>query len=97
MCKLLFYLCNTNMYASIMIITLMSLHRLVAVVWPTYFTRRRMVLLVLGGMWIVVFLLALPALIFREETTENINGKERTICATHHQYSQHVSGFSLLH
>ncbi|XP_056092328.1 leukotriene B4 receptor 2b isoform X2 [Rhinichthys klamathensis goyatoka] len=93
MCKLLFYLCNTNMYASIMIITLMSLHRLVAVVWPTYLTactRRRMVLLVLGGLWIVVFLLALPALIFREETTKNDHGKKRTICATHHQHSQHV-------
>lgn len=100
MCKLLFYLCNTNMYASIMIITLMSLHRLVAVVWPKYLTactRRRMVLLVLGGLWIVVFLLALPALIFREETTKNDHGKKRIICATHHQHSQYVSGFSLLH
>ncbi|XP_039510721.1 leukotriene B4 receptor 2b isoform X2 [Pimephales promelas] len=93
MCKLLFYLCNTNMYASIMIITLMSLHRLVAVVWPTYLTactRRRMVLLVLGGLWIFVFLLALPALIFREETITNDHGTNRTICATHHQHSQHV-------
>ncbi|XP_016365552.1 leukotriene B4 receptor 1-like [Sinocyclocheilus rhinocerous] len=92
MCKLLFYLCNTNMYASIMIITLMSLHRLVAVMWPTYLTactRRRTVLLVLGGLWIVVFLLALPALIFREEI-KNDNGKERTVCATHHKSSKHV-------
>ncbi|XP_073705008.1 leukotriene B4 receptor 2b [Garra rufa] len=91
MCKLLFYLCNTNMYASIMIITLMSLQRLVAVVWPTYLTactRRRTVLLVLGGLWIVVFLLALPALIFRR--TEKIdNGKERTVCATYHKNPQH--------
>ncbi|XP_016316563.1 leukotriene B4 receptor 1-like isoform X1 [Sinocyclocheilus anshuiensis] len=88
MCKLLFYLCNTNMYASIMIITLMSLHRLVAVMWPIYLTactRRRTVLLVLGGLWIVVFLLALPALIFRR-TEKNYNGKERTVCATHHQH-----------
>ncbi|XP_016303804.1 leukotriene B4 receptor 1-like [Sinocyclocheilus anshuiensis] len=88
MCKLLFYLCNTNMYASIMIITLMSLHRLVAVMWPTYLTactRRRTVLLVLGGLWIVVFLLALPALIFREEI-KNDNGKERTVCATHQKH-----------
>lgn len=95
MCKMLFYLCNTNMYASIMIITLMSLHRLVAVVWPAYlptFTRRRTVLLGLGAMWIAVFLLALPALIFREK---KYNGK-RTLCATHHSRSQHVSSFSLL-
>lgn len=98
MCKLLFYLCNTNMYASIMIITLMSLHRLVAVMWPTYLTactRRRTVLLVLGGLWIVVFLLALPALIFRQ-TEKNDTRKERTVCATHHDYPQQVSVFASL-
>ncbi|XP_051726043.1 leukotriene B4 receptor 2b isoform X1 [Ctenopharyngodon idella] len=90
MCKMLFYLCNTNMYASIMIITLMSLHRLVAVVWPKYLkacTRRRTVLLVLGGLWIVVFLLALPALRFRE-TMDYRNG--RTLCETNHGRPQHV-------
>ncbi|XP_052476171.1 leukotriene B4 receptor 1-like isoform X1 [Carassius gibelio] len=92
MCKLLFYLCNTNMYASIMIITIMSLQRLVAVMWPTYLnacTRRRTVIVVLGGLWIVVFLLALPALMFREEI-KNYNGKNRTVCATHHTCPQHV-------
>ncbi|KAI2667734.1 Leukotriene B4 receptor 1 [Labeo rohita] len=91
MCKLLFYLCNTNMYASIMIITLMSLHRLVAVMWPTYLTactRRRMVLLVLGGLWIVVFLLALPAVIFRENRT--LNGTHRNVCTTYHENSKHA-------
>lgn len=96
MCKLLFYLCNTNMYASIMIITLMSLHRLVAVMWPKYLTactRRRTVLLVLGGLWIAVFLLALPALIFRKITDK---GKERTECETHHKHPQHVSVFAPL-
>lgn len=97
MCKLLFYLCNTNMYASIMIITLMSLHRLVAVMWPTYLTactRRRMVLLVLGGLWIVVFLLALPAVIFRENRT--LNGTHRNVCTTYHENSKHVSLFAPL-
>lgn len=96
MCKLLFYLCNTNMYASIMIITLMSLHRLVAVMWPKYLTactRRRTVLLVLGGLWIAVFLLALPALMFRKTMDK---GKERTECETHHKYPQHVSVFAPL-
>lgn len=100
MCKLLFYLCNTNMYASIMIITLMSLHRFVAVVYPKYLracTRRRTVLLLLWGLWIVVFLLALPALIFRAEKTEiNDNGKDRTVCATNHLQSRHVSILCLL-
>lgn len=90
MCKLLFYLCNTNMYASIMIITLMSLHRLVAVMWPSYLsvcTRRRTVLLVLGGLWVAVFLLALPALLFRAEKT--IKNK-RTVCETHHNHTEQV-------
>ncbi|XP_048020925.1 leukotriene B4 receptor 2b [Megalobrama amblycephala] len=90
MCKMLFYLCNTNMYASIMIITLMSLHRLVAVVWPTYLkacTRRRTVLLVLGGLWIVVFLLALPALIFRKKKDYK---EGRALCETNHSGPQHV-------
>ncbi len=97
MCKLLFYLCNTNMYASIMIITLMSLHRLVAVMWPTYLTactRRRTVLLVIGGLWIVVFLLALPALIFRQINDDN--GKKHIVCATRHDNPQHVSVFAPL-
>ncbi|XP_051984446.1 leukotriene B4 receptor 2b [Xyrauchen texanus] len=90
MCKVLFYSCNTNMYASIMIITLMSLHRLVAVVRPKYLiacTRRRTVLLVLGGLWIVVFLFALPALIFRAELKEK---NDRMVCANNHTQSWHV-------
>uniref|UniRef100_A0A3Q3XN42 G-protein coupled receptors family 1 profile domain-containing protein n=1 Tax=Mola mola TaxID=94237 RepID=A0A3Q3XN42_MOLML len=34
MCKGVFYLCNANMYASIFLITLMSVHRMVVVVLP---------------------------------------------------------------
>ncbi|KAG9273904.1 leukotriene B4 receptor 1-like, partial [Astyanax mexicanus] len=84
MCKLLFYLCNTNMYASIMLITLMSLHRLVAVLWPHRvhaLARRRNVLAILIGMWLLVFTLALPALIFREE---RLNKKQRLLCDHNH-------------
>ncbi|XP_056599915.1 leukotriene B4 receptor 2b [Triplophysa dalaica] len=93
MCKVLFYLCNTNMYASIMIITLMSLHRVVAVVWPAHLpacTRKRRVSCLLVGMWIVVFLLALPAVIFRAEKEKNVNGKRHILCAVHHNRSEHV-------
>ncbi|NP_001295899.2 leukotriene B4 receptor 2b [Danio rerio] len=88
LCKLLFYLCNTNMYASIMIITLMSLHRLVAVMWPSYLsvcTRRLTVLLVLGGLWVAVFLLAMPVLMFRAEKTI---GNKRIVCETHHNRTE---------
>ncbi|KAM9501491.1 leukotriene B4 receptor 2b [Clarias gariepinus] len=69
MCKLLFYLCNTNMYASIMLITLMSVHRLVTVLRPQdahLFKRRRNVLSVLTMLWVLVFTLAIPAFIFRD-------------------------------
>uniref|UniRef100_A0A3B5L933 Leukotriene B4 receptor 2a n=1 Tax=Xiphophorus couchianus TaxID=32473 RepID=A0A3B5L933_9TELE len=34
MCKVLFYLCLANMYASIYLIMLMSIYRLVSIVWP---------------------------------------------------------------
>uniref|UniRef100_A0A8B9GUL6 Leukotriene B4 receptor 2b n=1 Tax=Astyanax mexicanus TaxID=7994 RepID=A0A8B9GUL6_ASTMX len=90
MCKLLFYLCNTNMYASIMLITLMSLHRLVAVLWPHRvhaLARRRNVLAILIGMWLLVFTLALPALIFREE---RLNKKQRLLCDHNHNSTSYV-------
>ncbi|KAL7879363.1 hypothetical protein SRHO_G00016170 [Serrasalmus rhombeus] len=90
MCKLLFYLCNTNMYASIMLIMLMSLNRLVAVRWPHHIhslIRRRIVLAVLAAMWLLVFILALPALIFRNE--QRIN-KQRLICEHNHTAPRYV-------
>ncbi|XP_036453115.1 leukotriene B4 receptor 2b [Colossoma macropomum] len=90
MCKLLFYLCNTNMYASIMLIMLMSLNRLVAVRWPHRvhsLTRRRIVLAVLAAMWLLVFILALPALIFRSEQN---NITQRLVCDYNHAVSEYV-------
>uniref|UniRef100_W5U737 Leukotriene B4 receptor 1 n=1 Tax=Ictalurus punctatus TaxID=7998 RepID=W5U737_ICTPU len=84
MCKLLFYLCNTNMYASIMLITLMSLHRLATVLRPQgahIFRRRRNVLSILIVLWVLVFTLSIPALIFREEIVENNN---RLLCLHNH-------------
>ncbi|XP_030630479.1 leukotriene B4 receptor 2b [Chanos chanos] len=88
MCKVLFYLCNTNMYASVLLITLMSLHRLVAVVWPkrvSTFHARKIVIRVLCGLWVSVFILAVPAVVFRdirEDTAEN--GRDRIVCAPNH-------------
>lgn len=90
MCKLLFYLCNTNMYASIMLITLMSVHRLVTVLQSQgahFFTRRRNVLSVLTLLWALVFLLAIPALIFRDENEEPGN---RTLCSHKHTDPKYV-------
>lgn len=90
MCKLLFYLCNTNMYASIMLITLMSVHRLLTVLRPQgahFFKRRRNVLCILTVLWLLVFILAIPALIFREEITENAN---LTLCSYNHSDPRYV-------
>ncbi|XP_076018640.1 leukotriene B4 receptor 1-like [Genypterus blacodes] len=70
MCKVLFYLCLANMYASIHLITLMSLYRLVAVLWPqraVFITGRRTVLRVLAVVWVMVMVASLPAVIFRSE------------------------------
>lgn len=90
MCKLLFYLCNTNMYASIMLITLMSMHRLVTVLRPQgahVFTRRRNVLIILTILWVLVFTLAIPALIFRAVNDEQNN---QLLCSHNHTHPKYV-------
>ncbi|KAI4890971.1 hypothetical protein NFI96_031549 [Prochilodus magdalenae] len=69
MCKVTFYLCCANMYASIFLITLMSLHRLVAVVWPRHLRRLtspRMVVRALMVIWFLALALAVPVLFFRK-------------------------------
>ncbi|XP_068584389.1 leukotriene B4 receptor 1-like [Cebidichthys violaceus] len=68
MCKLLFYLCLVNMYASIQLIMLMSIYRLVAVLWPqrvSIITGRKTVLRVLAVLWVLVMVASIPAMIFR--------------------------------
>ncbi|KAJ8382493.1 hypothetical protein SKAU_G00032710 [Synaphobranchus kaupii] len=74
MCKVLFYLCCANMYASILLIMLMSLHRLVMVVKPRCggaLASRRAVKRLLVALWLLVLLLSLPALLFREARPDN--------------------------
>ncbi|XP_042367832.1 leukotriene B4 receptor 2a [Plectropomus leopardus] len=69
MCKLLFYLCLANMYASIHLIMLMSIYRLVAVLWPrrvSLITSRKIVLRLLAVVWVLVMIASIPAIIFRE-------------------------------
>ncbi|XP_046884112.1 leukotriene B4 receptor 2b [Hypomesus transpacificus] len=94
MCKGVFYLCNLNMFASIFLITLMSLHRLVAVVWPRKVHKlasRKIVLRVLAGVWFLVIFTSIPALVFREvrEVTDDMN-ETRLVCAPHHTLRRHV-------
>ncbi|XP_030608150.1 leukotriene B4 receptor 1-like [Archocentrus centrarchus] len=94
MCKILFYLCNSNMYASIFLITLMSVHRLVAVVFPhtlSHLITRKVVRRVIMGMWVLVMVISIPSLVFRnvKEETEDVNNK-RYICVPSHTLPKHV-------
>lgn len=96
MCKILFYLCNTNMYASIFLITLMSVHRFVAVVFPTKVSRiasPRIAKRVVVGMWVLVFIISIPSLVFRSiRKDDDETGRKRFVCAPNHTLPTHVRG-----
>ncbi|XP_075954223.1 leukotriene B4 receptor 2b [Anarhichas minor] len=94
MCKVLFYLCNTNMYASIFLITLMSVHRCVIVVLPRKMSSRiteKIVRRVIAGTWVLVMVISIPSLVFRDvrEDTDDKN-KLRLVCAPNHTLPRHV-------
>ncbi|XP_053558249.1 leukotriene B4 receptor 2 [Bombina bombina] len=68
-CKLVYYLCCLNMYASIFIIALMSLDRVFAVFKPYIsqtLRKRAMVRNILIAIWFLAGILAFPAFAFRE-------------------------------
>lgn len=91
MCKVLFYLCLLNMYASIYIIVLMSVYRLLAVLWPQRISRltgRKTVMWVLAVLWVLVMVASVPAMIFRSVHTIN-NTK---VCDSFHDAHNHVGG-----
>lgn len=108
MCKGLFYLCNANMYASIFLITLMSVHRMVAVVMPrslSTLVSKKVVRRVIWCTWVLVMLIAIPSLVFRD-VREYHDEKNRTrhVCEPNHTKPTHerfqyafetVSGFIL--
>lgn len=90
LCKVLFYLCCTNMYASIFLITLMSLHRLVAIVWPkrtATVTNPKALTRVLVGLWVLALGLSVPVLVFR---TTGIT-KDLAVCDCNHTQPQYVA------
>lgn len=94
MCKGLFYLCNSNMYASIFLITLMSVHRLVAVVFPKKvhsLVTKKIVRRVIIGMWVVVMVIAIPSLVFRDvREDKDERNRKRLVCAPNHTLPRHV-------
>lgn len=68
MCKTVHYLCCVNMYVSIYLICLMSLDRWLAVIRPFLSQRlrkKRTLYVVMLGIWIMAFLLALPMPFYR--------------------------------
>ncbi|XP_030635240.1 leukotriene B4 receptor 2a [Chanos chanos] len=84
LCKLLFYLCCANMYASIFLIMLMSLYRLVAVVWPrriAALTKWRSVLRVIACMWTLVLVVSVPVLVFRDVKRSPV---QSFVCNSYH-------------
>ncbi|XP_026170429.1 leukotriene B4 receptor 2b [Mastacembelus armatus] len=94
MCKGLFYLCNSNMYASIFLITLMSVHRLVAVVLPqrvSSMASRKIVRRVIFGMWVLVMVISLPSLVFRDLSTR-VDDMNNTfmVCMPNHTQPRRV-------
>ncbi|XP_033465810.1 leukotriene B4 receptor 1 [Epinephelus lanceolatus] len=89
MCKVLFYLCLANMYASIQLIMLMSIYRLVAVLWPhrvSIVTSRKIVLRLLAVVWVFVMIASIPAMIFRTVT----HRERASVCEPLHVIDSHV-------
>lgn len=90
LCKVLFYLCLVNMYASIQLIMLMSVYRLVAVLWPQRISRitsRKTVLRVLVLVWVLVVAASVPAMIFRRVEKHG----NTSVCDSCHDENSHVS------
>lgn len=88
MCKVLFYLCLLNMYASIYLITIMSLYRVLAIRWPhkvRIVTGQKTVMRVLAVMWVLVMVASIPAMIYREA-----RGTVRAVCDSYHDESKDV-------
>uniref|UniRef100_I3KDB7 Leukotriene B4 receptor 2b n=1 Tax=Oreochromis niloticus TaxID=8128 RepID=I3KDB7_ORENI len=88
MCKIVFYLCNSNMYASVFLITLMSVNRLLAVVFPHtlyHLITRKVVRRVILGTWVLVIVMSIPSLVFRDvkEVTDEMN-QTTYLCAPNH-------------
>uniref|UniRef100_A0A3B4B9V8 G-protein coupled receptors family 1 profile domain-containing protein n=1 Tax=Periophthalmus magnuspinnatus TaxID=409849 RepID=A0A3B4B9V8_9GOBI len=89
MCKVLFYLCLLNMYASIYLITIMSLYRVLAIRWPhkiRIVTGQRTVMRVLAVMWVLVMLASIPALIYRDTR----RSASRAACDSYHDTNKDV-------
>lgn len=90
LCKILFYLCLLNMYASIQLIMLMSVYRMLAVIWPqrmARFSGRKTVTRMLAVVWLLVMIASIPAIVFRKVGKKN--NTNRMVCDSFHQEDGH--------
>ncbi|KAM4537370.1 leukotriene B4 receptor 1-like [Odontesthes bonariensis] len=91
MCKIIFYLCLVNMYASIQLIMLMSVYRLVSVLWPqriSTITGHRTIVRVLAVVWVLVMVASVPALMFREVRSKG--NSSASVCDSYHDKNSDV-------
>ncbi|KAK6467620.1 leukotriene B4 receptor 1-like [Huso huso] len=87
-CKIMHYICNVNMYASIFIIAFMSLDRLLGVSKPFLSQKVRTkpkVRRVALALWVLAFLFSIPMLFYRKVVTS----KDRQWCNPVHMSSGH--------
>lgn len=86
MCKILFYLCLLNMYASIQLIMLMSVYRMLAVLWPQRMARisgRKTVMRVLAVVWVLVMIASIPAIVIRKVGKKS--NSDKMVCDSFHE------------
>lgn len=77
-CRLCHYTCGVSMYASVLLITIMSLDRSLAVARPFVSQKVRTKAFarwVLAGIWVASFLLAIPVLVYRTVSTAKWNNR----------------------
>ncbi|XP_017655312.1 leukotriene B4 receptor 1 isoform X2 [Nannospalax galili] len=80
-CRMCHYVCGVSMYASVLLITVMSLDRSLAVARPFLSQKVRTKAIarwVLVGIWVVSFLLATPVLLYR--TVSLLPNKTTLVC-----------------
>ncbi|XP_030060784.1 leukotriene B4 receptor 1-like [Microcaecilia unicolor] len=93
-CKFLTYLIHVSMYGSLFFITLMSVHRFLAVVFPFVLLRwqqRRRVYGILGIAWILALAFASPVFVYR---TTMVHGD--SVQCSHRKYSSDQQKLAIL-
>ncbi|XP_043852898.1 N-formyl peptide receptor 2-like [Dromiciops gliroides] len=74
LCKLISYLATFNMFASVFLLTLISLDRCVSVLWPVWARNHRTprrAALAAAGAWALALAFSVPTFIFRTTDTED--------------------------